>query len=175
MSSYEFQGPGARSSQTPQRSPDRAPRERRPRSAGTSFTIVQILSGVVGAAFLLIGILGFIPGPTSGDLNLIGPDSPALLLGLFQVSVVHNIVHLAFGVAGLLAARRMASASGFLIGGGVLYAVVWVYGLLVERGSTLDFLPVNDNDNVLHLGLATGMIVLGVVGTALSRRTAAQI
>lgn len=127
---------------------------------------------MVGVAFLLIGILGFIPGATTNydELGLIGPDSQALLLGLFTVSVVHNIVHLAFGVAGLLAAARAAASVAFLIGGGLLYGVVFVYGLFVERGSDLDILPVNDADNVLHIGLTVGMVLLGVVGAALLRR-----
>jgi uncharacterized membrane protein len=131
---------------------------------------------VVGAAFLLIGILGFIPGATTNydQLSLVGPDSQALLLGLFQVSVVHNIVHLAFGVAGLLAAARASASVGFLVGGGLLYGVVFVYGLLVEQGSDLDLLPVNDADNILHLGLTIGMVLLGVVGAALLRRSPAR-
>lgn len=171
MSDYQFRGAGVQPTES------RSPRRRQTRPARTgSATVVQIFSGVVGAVFLLIGILGFIPGPTTnfGDLNLIGPDSSALLLGLFSISVVHNIVHLAFGVAGLLAARRAASAGGFLVAGGLLYAGVWVYGLLVDRGSSLDILPVNDADNTLHLVLAVGMVALGLIGTALLKRSPAR-
>ncbi|MGI9120651.1 MAG: DUF4383 domain-containing protein [Acidimicrobiales bacterium] len=138
--------------------------------------VVQILAGVVGAVFLLVGILGFIPGATTnfGDFGLIGPEPAAKLLGLFTVSVVHNIVHLAFGVAGLLTFRRAAAAGSFLIVGGLLYGVVLVYGLVVDRASSLNFLPINTADNWLHLGLSTGMVLLGVVGTALLRRSPAR-
>ena len=137
--------------------------------------MVQLLAAVVGVVFLLVGILGFIPGATTNydELNLIGPDSQALLLGLFEVSVVHNIVHLAFGVAGLLAAARASSSVGFLVGGGILYAGVFVYGVLIEQGGDLDILPVNDADNILHLGLALGMIALGLIGAARLKRSRA--
>lgn len=135
--------------------------------------MVQLLAAVVGAVFLLVGILGFIPGATSNydELNLIGPDSEAKLLGLFEVSVLHNIVHLAFGVVGLLAAARASAAVSFLVGGGILYAGVFVYGILIEQGSDLDILPVNDADNILHLALAIGMIALGLIGAALLKRS----
>jgi hypothetical protein len=56
---------------------------------------------------VLIGILGFIPGITRhyGDLTFAGGDSRAKLLGSFQVSILHNLVHLLFGVAGWFLAR----------------------------------------------------------------------
>ncbi len=53
--------------------------------------------------------------------------------------------------------------------------MVYVYGLWVDRASSLNFLPVNYADNWLHLGLAVGMIVLGVVGSALLRRSPARV
>ncbi len=85
----------------PPRKERKAPKERTP-AQRSSVTVVQTLAGVVGAVFLLVGIPGFIPGATTnfGDFGLIGPEPAAKLLGLFTVSVVHNIVHLAFGVAG---------------------------------------------------------------------------
>lgn len=53
------------------------------------------------------GVLGFIPGITTNysQLTFAGHDSAALLLGIFQVSILHNIVHLLFGVAGIFMAR----------------------------------------------------------------------
>lgn len=69
---------------------------------------MQKFAAVMGAAFLLAGLGGFIPGITSNDdqMMLPGPDSEARLLGLFEVSVVHNIVDLLFGVGLLAAAHR---------------------------------------------------------------------
>lgn len=126
---------------------------------------VQTAALAVGVVFLLVGILGFVPGITSDydQLSFAGHGSGALLLGVFAVSVLHNLVHLAFGVAGLALARTAPGARSFLIGGGIVYAVLWIYGLLIDHGSDANFVPVNDADNWLHLALAIGMIALGVL------------
>jgi hypothetical protein len=119
----------------------------------------------VGVVFLLVGVLGFIPGITTNyeALGGAGHHSGAMLLGLFNVSVLHNIVHLAFGVAGVVMARTAALARAYLIGGGVIYAVLFVYGMVIDHDSAANFVPVNQADNWLHLGLAIGMIALGVL------------
>ena len=94
--------------------------------------------------------------------------SDALLLGLFQVSILHNIVHLLFGVAGLVAARTFAAARGYLVIGGAMYLALFLYGLIVGQDSAANFVPVNPADDVLHLVLGIGMVGLGV---ALTRRS----
>jgi hypothetical protein len=135
---------------------------------------VQLAAAVVGAVFLLVAILGFIPGITTNydQLGVAGHGSGALLLGVFQVSVLHNIVHGLFGVAGLVLARTISGARNFLIWGGAVYAVLWLYGLLIDHGSDANFVPVNNADNWLHLVLAIGMIGLGVLlGRTAARRT----
>lgn len=139
----------------------------------SSADLTRRAAAVVGAVFLLVGILGFIPGVTTdyGDMNFAGTDSGAELLGVFQVSVLHNIVHLLFGVAGLALARTVARARAFLIGGGVVYLVLWLYGLLIDMGGDANFVPFNDADNWLHLVLGVGMVALGVL---LSRMAAVR-
>jgi hypothetical protein len=104
-------------------------------------------------------------------MEFAGPESDAKLLGIFTVSVLHNIVHLLFGVAGLIMGRTVAGARAFLIGGGVIYVLLWLYGLLVDRNSDANFVPFNDADDWLHLGLAIVMIGLGL---ALSRTPATR-
>ena len=135
----------------------------------TSTTPIQRAAAAVGVTFLLVGILGFVPGITTDydQLELAGHESGAKLLGIFEVSVLHNVVHLLFGVAGLALARRYDSARTYLIGGGVVYFVLFLYGLLVDHDSPANFVPLNSADNVLHLVLSLGMVGLGV---ALSRR-----
>jgi Domain of unknown function (DUF4383) len=136
---------------------------------------VQLAATVVSAVFLLVGILGFIPGVTTNydQLSLAGHGSGALLFGLFAVSVLHNLVHAAFGVVGLVLARTATGARNFLIWGGVVYAVLWLYGLLIDHGSDANFVPVNSADNWLHLVLAVAMIALGVLlGRDLTTRRA---
>jgi hypothetical protein len=134
-----------------------------------SRTAVQTAALVVGAAFLLVGVLGFVPGITSNfsELSFAGHHSGALLLGIFQVSVLHNLVHLLFGVGGLVLSRGRAAAKSYLVWGGAVYLVLWLYGLLIGHGTPANFVPVNTADNWLHFVLGVAMIGLG---TALGRR-----
>ena len=127
---------------------------------------------VVGVVFLVVGVLGFIPGITTDydTMQFAGHESDAKLLGVFQISILHNIVHLLFGVLGVLMARTAALAREFLIGGGLVYALFWLYGLIVDETSDANFVPFNDADDWLHLGLAVGMILLGLLLPAYSRR-----
>ena len=123
----------------------------------------------VGAVFLLVGVLGFVPGITTnyGELGAAGHHSGAMLLGIFQVSVLHNVVHLLFGVAGIALSRTSSGARTYLVGGGAVYLVLWLYGLVVDQDSAANFVPLNTADNWLHLFLGLGMVGLGL---ALSRR-----
>lgn len=132
--------------------------------------LVQWAALAVGAAFIVGGVLGFVPGATTDvdTLTAAGHDGSAKLLGLFEVSVLHNIVHLLFGVAGVLLARTIGSARNYLIIGGIIYLVLWVYGLAIDQNSEANFVPLNDADNWLHLGLGVGMVALGLL---LSNRT----
>ncbi|MCK8609622.1 DUF4383 domain-containing protein [Agromyces sp. C10] len=130
-------------------------------------TPVQKAALIVGIVFLVVGILGFIPGITTNvdQMQFAGHHSEALLLGIFQVSILHNIVHLLFGVAGVLLARSYSGSKNFLIWGGAVYALLWLYGLLVAEDSAANFVPMNDADDWLHFVLAVGMIALGVLLT----------
>lgn len=123
-------------------------------------SLAQTLAMVFGIAFLGAGILGFIPGITSNfdELEFAGSDSRAELLGLFQVSILHNIVHLLFGVAGLAFARTVEGAKTYLLGSGIIYVVLFLYGLIVSSGSDVNFVPANSADDILHLVLAVGLL-----------------
>ena len=128
------------------------------------YMAVQGAAVLVGAAFLVVGVLGFIPGVTT-DYDLLdwaGHHSGAKLFGVFAVSGLHNVVHLAFGLAGLVMARTYAASRAYLLIGGLVYLGLWIYGLLIDHASTANFVPVNSADNWLHLGLGAVMVLLGV-------------
>jgi 4-hydroxybenzoate polyprenyltransferase len=141
--------------------------------ANTNTHPARTAAMVVAVVFLLVGIAGFIPGVTTDydGMTFAGHESTAMLLGVFHVSILHNIVHLLFGIVGLLMARTASGAVTYLIGGGVVYAVLWLYGLIIDQQSSANFVPLNNADNWLHLVLAIGMIGLGV---ALRRTTTAR-
>ena len=126
-------------------------------------TPVQSLAALVGAVFLAVGVLGFIPGITThyGDMSFAGDGSGAKLLGIFQTSILHNIVHLLFGIAGLALARTWEGARMFLIGGGVVYLALWLLGIV----GGADWVPTNTADNWLHFVLGLGMVGLGFVAS----------
>lgn len=136
-----------------------------PRSDVDARSTLRTAARIVGIVFLLVGVLGFIPGVTSDydTLSFAGHHSDAKLLGVFQVSILHNIVHLLFGVAGLVMSRAASTAKAYLVGGGAVYLVLWVYGLVIDQDSSANFVPVNSADNWLHFVLGVGMIALGIV------------
>ena len=129
---------------------------------GATRSPVQIVALVYGIVFLLVGIAGFIPGLTTNydTLQFAGHHSEAMLMGLFQVSILHNIVHLLYGIAGLALSRRGTTARHYLLWGGVVYLVLWLYGLFIGHDSPANFVPLNDADNWLHLLLGVTMIAL---------------
>src|SRR5215203_4982653 len=141
------------------------------RGAGTttrrSRTTMQTVALVMGVVFLLVGILGFIPGITTqyDTMSMAGHESRGMLLGVFQVSYLHNMVHVVFGVVGVLASRA------YLLFGGIIYLVLWIYGLVAGGATSANFVPVNNADNWLHLALAIVMIGAALL---LSRRHAAD-
>jgi hypothetical protein len=136
-------------------------------------TAIQTGAALVGLVFLVVGIAGFIPGVTTNlydGLEFAGHDGNTELLGIFEVSVLHNLVHLLFGVLGLAFARTVGGARTFLVGGGAIYLVLWIYGLVIDKEGDANFVPLNSADDWLHFGLGVGMIGLGLT---LSRERAA--
>lgn len=133
--------------------------------SGMTATKMQLTALVFGVVFLLVGIAGFIPGITTDydTMQFAGHESEAMLLGIFQVSVLHNIIHLLYGVAGIVLARSWNGSRMYLILGGLVYAVVWLYGVVVDHEHQANFVPLNDADDWLHLVLAIAMVGLGLL------------
>ena len=130
----------------------------------------QAVAAFAGVVFLLVGILGFVPGVTThyGDMSFAGHDSGAKLLAIFQVSILHNIVHLLFGVVGLVLAKTADGARTFLVGGGVVYLALWLVGVIGAGG----WVPTNTADNWLHFMFGIGLLGLGFVAGRSTARTA---
>src|SRR6188472_4109898 len=109
---------------------------------------IQKAARAVGIVFLLVGILGFIPGITQdAPGSFAGENSDGSLLGIFPTSVLHNLAHLAFGI-GILAARKHATALTYLLVSAIAYTGLFLIGIL----GSMDWLPADDTDDWLHLG-----------------------
>ena len=127
-------------------------------------TTVQRLAQIFGIMFLLFAILGFVASGSSMEAD---PEMAGKLLGLFPVNLVHNVVHLAFGIWGLMAARSFDGARNYGIIGGVAYLVLAVLGYVTPDGFGL--VPLGGNDIWLHVLLGVGLLAVG----ATAKRSAA--
>jgi hypothetical protein len=126
---------------------------------------IQRVVLLVGVVFLVVGTLGFIPGITSSydELKFAGHNSDAQLLGIFDTSVLLNIVHVLFGLAGIALARTIDGAHTYLVGGGLVYLVLFVYGAIWHGEAGTNWIPVNWADNIAHLAVGVGMVAIGIV------------
>ena len=125
-------------------------------------TDLQRAALAFGVVFLLVTILGFIPGITTDyDRLTTFDDVGAKLLGIFGVNILQNIVHLLYAVAGFAAAASWAASRAYFIWGGAVYLVVWLYGLLIDLESSANFLGVNAAANWLHFLLGVVMLAVG--------------
>lgn len=140
---------------------------------GRSHAPVQELTLLAGVAFLVLGVAGFIPGITTHfhDLSFAGHGSRAKIFGTFQTSVLDNLLHLVFGLAGIALSRTRQTAHAYLVGGGAVYLVVFLYGFLTSDGSGANFVPLNRADDVLHLSVGLAMLVFGLLPDELPGRS----
>ncbi len=109
---------------------------------------------VAGIAYVLVGLLGFVPAATQAP----PADAPGLtvangygyLLGLFPINLLHNLVHLAVGIAGLAAYRSRGGARAFARGLAIFYGLLAVMGLIPGLNTTLGLIPIFGHDIWLH-------------------------
>lgn len=106
-----------------------------------------------GIVFLLVGILGFIPGITTADGHL---------LGIFHVDMAHNVVHLLSGLIALwAAAASMNAARNYFRIFGIIYALVAILGFIQGGDTVLGLIAGNMADNFLHLVIAALALWIG--------------
>jgi len=128
--------------------------------------MVRRVALVFGIVFLLLGILGLV---ASGGMSMEADPAPAMVLGMFPVNLLHNLVHLAFGVWGLVASRSFGASKSYAQIGGVIYIVLAVLGFLAP--TTFGLIPIGGNDIWLHAVL--GIVLAGVGFTAKPETAAA--
>jgi Domain of unknown function (DUF4383) len=125
---------------------------------------LQWTAWIFGFIFIAVGIAGFVPGVTTHYGDLTEFNSPgAKDLGFIGVNIVGNVIHLLYGVAGVVLARRWDGAKTYFVGGGLVYLVLWVYGLAIDLHSGANFIGVNTAANWLHFTFGLLMFAIGLV------------
>lgn len=133
----------------------------------------RIFALVFGILFLAAGILGFIPGLlTAPDREIAVTAMHGKLFGLFPVNVIHNLVHIGFGIWGLVAYRSLDAAALYGKVTAVVYAILVVMGLIPVLDTAFGLTPLYGHDVWLHAGLA---IVAGYFGFYHGRVEAGQL
>ena len=127
--------------------------------AGTKRSPAQVYALLFGAILTIAGIIGFFYNSDfTSDKSV--RDS---VFGILDVNGWHNVVHIATGVLGLAAAGAYSSARRYAIGLGVVYIAVAIWGFAIGSGdSILSIIPVNTEDNVLHLLIGVSGLVAGM-------------
>ncbi|MGK6322511.1 DUF4383 domain-containing protein [Sphingomonas sp. DT-51] len=126
---------------------------------------VRSFATLYGVVFLLAGLAGFIPGlsPEHVHPGVAVTGASRLALGLFPVNVLHNLVHLLFGLWGLAAARGVAGARLYARSVAVIYAVLTIAGLVPGADTLFGLVPLYGNDIWLHALLAAAAGYVGFV------------
>ena len=117
--------------------------------------MIKRIALVFGIVFLLVGIAGYL---TPGGMDM-AVDPAGMLLGLFPVNMLHNAVHVAFGLWGIIASRSFAGSRNYARIGGVLYALLAVLGFVVPNG--FGFVPLGSHDIWLHAVLGIALLAAG--------------
>jgi hypothetical protein len=113
---------------------------------------------IFGIAFLAIGVAGFIPGittaPHPGHPDIAVDAGYGQVFGLFPVNILHNIVHILFGLWGLLSYKSLGAAKGYARGTAIIYAVLTIAGIIPGLNTMFGLVPLFGNDIWLHALLA---------------------
>ena len=117
---------------------------------------IQRVATIFGVVFIVVSVLGLVAGGMPG--MKMGAAS-VMLLGFFPVNMLHNLVHGAFGVWGLVAGRGEKSSVVYALGSGMAYLLLGVLGLFTD--SLLGMVPIGGYDVVLHLVLAVALAGCG--------------
>ena len=119
---------------------------------------------LVGAVLVIAGIIGFFysSGFDTGTTE-VAKDTDEVF-GILGVNGWHNVVHILLGLLALAAAATPYGARMYCLGIGLVYVVLAIWGFIDGDGILVGLIPVNDEDNVLHL-------ILGLTGLAAGAAT----
>jgi hypothetical protein len=132
-------------------------------------TLVQYGVRLLGAVYLALGIIGFLPFDFLNPLHHEGIGT-RYLFNLVAINALHNIVHLAIGITGLWAAGDLERSRWWgKIAGAVLLvlfaagmAQAYIEGFPVDQ-LLLNLVPLNSPGHMLHLVSGGLAVYLGLV------------
>lgn len=131
----------------------------------------QYFALITGIIFLLVGVMGFIPGfvqaptGTADAVGLAFTSGYGDLLGLFPINVLHNIVHLLVGILGIVASVSLGSSRLYSGGLAIFYGLLTIMGLIPATQATLGLIPIFGNDVWLHAVTAAIATYFGFIAT----------
>ena len=119
-------------------------------------SFIQRVATLSGIVFLAVSAVGFAAG--AGGHPMLGM-STGMLLGLFPVNVLHNVVHMLFGIWGIWAGWSARRSVSYALGSGAAYLILAICGMLTPQ--LLGIVPIGGYDVVLHLALAVTLAGAG--------------
>ncbi|GAC1409615.1 MAG: hypothetical protein NVSMB53_02190 [Gemmatimonadaceae bacterium] len=131
---------------------------------------IQKLGAIFGVVFILAAIAGLI-APGGMAMQPTDPTTAAKALGIFPVNLLHNVVHLAFGIWALVASRSWGGSKQFFVVGGYIYIVLTVLGFIAPTGFGL--VPLGGTDIGLHALLGVVMLAIGYISKPVAATTTA--
>jgi hypothetical protein len=129
-------------------------------------TTIQRAAQIFGVVFILVAILGFV---SSGASMVADPATAPKVLGLFPVNLLHNVVHVLFGVWGLAASRTVGASVTYGKVGGVIYLILGILGYVSPSG--FGFVPLGGHAIWLHLLFGVSLAALGFTHKAATMET----
>lgn len=125
---------------------------------------------LVGAVLVVAGVIGFFysAGFETGVAG-VSKDTDDIF-GILAVNGWHNVVHILLGVLALVAAGSPSGARTYCLAIGLVYVMLALWGFIDDDGIIIGLLPLNDEDNVLHLVLGLTGIAAGAATPGAERR-----
>ncbi|HLJ83096.1 MAG TPA: DUF4383 domain-containing protein [Candidatus Eremiobacteraceae bacterium] len=127
--------------------------------------MAKTLATLFGAIYLIVGIAGFIPA-FGGTMSM----TPSMLFGIADVNLLHNLVHVIIGLAGLAGGRTESGGISFCKTFGIILLLIGVVGFLTPN--LLGILPIGGGDIWIHLTTGAILLIAGLTAAAPSKAAA---
>jgi uncharacterized protein DUF4383 len=127
--------------------------------------MAKTLATLFGAIYLIVGIAGFIPA-FGGTMSM----TPSMLFGIADVNLLHNIVHVIIGLAGLAGGRSESGGISFCKTFGVILLLIGIVGYF--QPNPLNILPIGGGDVWIHVVTGAILAIVGFTAASPSRANA---